>query len=308
MEVQSMEGKKEIASKKGIESRLRHLDFDDLFLLTHLLDGYTIAATAKQLGLTQPAITQRVRKIERVWNSPILKKVGRHVRLTDEGKKVALQSAEALALMKTVTPQQDKQCIKLGIVEGMSSAVISEMIIRVKEDLGLNLDVVHLNSQSVVEALNESRIDAMLSNEKVAASRHSHVKIVGEEILLIGPKQSIANLDSEPEGYFYDYNLGSPYSSLISPTAKMRLQNLEVWHVGSLNAAVKVSRIHKGVTPIIESELKSHGIPKGFAVYSGPIDLGEVELYLTYQSDRHKLQKFEALQNCLQEAFGACKS
>src|SRR4051812_26715024 len=86
-------------------SRLRLLDFDDLFLLGHLLEGATIAATAKQLGLTQPAIPQRVRKIERVFAEAILQKAGRHVRLTKEGRAICIKAADALALMREVTTE-----------------------------------------------------------------------------------------------------------------------------------------------------------------------------------------------------------
>ncbi len=82
---------------------LRHLDFDDLFLLSHLLSGKTIAATARQLGLTQPAVTQRVRKIERAFEEQILQKVGRHVRLTHEGLAICHRASEALKLMRDVS-------------------------------------------------------------------------------------------------------------------------------------------------------------------------------------------------------------
>src|SRR5690606_17953602 len=94
---QNPEGKKK---EKSAGSRLRLLDFDDLFLLGHLLDGETVAATARHLGLTQPAITQRIRKIERVFGQPILQKAGRHVKLTPHGFEVCNRAADALALMR----------------------------------------------------------------------------------------------------------------------------------------------------------------------------------------------------------------
>jgi DNA-binding transcriptional LysR family regulator len=86
--------------------RLRLLDFDDLFLLKTLLTGATIADTARQLGLTQPAITQRVRKIERVFADALLQKVGRHVRLTAAGRAICQRAAEALSLMDHVAASQ----------------------------------------------------------------------------------------------------------------------------------------------------------------------------------------------------------
>jgi len=103
------------AGEKSAMSRLRLLDFDDLFLLSHLLEGATIAATARQLGLTQPAITQRVRKIERVFGEPILQKAGRHVRLTKAGRAVCVKATDALALMRAVTTEPARTSLVVGI-------------------------------------------------------------------------------------------------------------------------------------------------------------------------------------------------
>jgi len=100
--------------EKSAISRLRLLDFDDLFLLSHLLEGATIAATARQLGLTQPAITQRVRKIERVFGEPILQKAGRHVRLTKSGRAVCVKATDALALMRAVAIEPASHSLVIG--------------------------------------------------------------------------------------------------------------------------------------------------------------------------------------------------
>jgi DNA-binding transcriptional LysR family regulator len=43
---------------------LRRLDFDDLQLLHLLLEGQTLAASAKQLNVSQSAVSQRLRKLE----------------------------------------------------------------------------------------------------------------------------------------------------------------------------------------------------------------------------------------------------
>jgi len=45
---------------------LRLLDFDDLTIGKMLLEGATYKDLSKELGLTPPAISHRIRKIERV--------------------------------------------------------------------------------------------------------------------------------------------------------------------------------------------------------------------------------------------------
>ena len=90
------------AAKHAVMRRLRMMDFDDLYLLSHLLDGQTVAATARILGLTQPAVTQRVRKIERVFGLAILRKAGRHVELTPAGMSIGKRAGDALRLIEHV--------------------------------------------------------------------------------------------------------------------------------------------------------------------------------------------------------------
>jgi predicted transcriptional regulator len=78
---------------------IRHLDMDDLILLGNLLHGDTLAASARKLGVTQPAITQRIRKIEGVFGDNLLVKSGRSLKLTNKGRAVCIKASEAMKLM-----------------------------------------------------------------------------------------------------------------------------------------------------------------------------------------------------------------
>ena len=80
-------------------NRFRSLDFDDLLLLKHLLEGESLTSIARNLCVTQPAISQRMRKLEWIYGIEILERFGRSVRLTGTGRAICTRAAAALSQM-----------------------------------------------------------------------------------------------------------------------------------------------------------------------------------------------------------------
>lgn len=79
---------------------LRFLSVDDLLILMHLSqDGMSVTDVAKKLQLTQPAITQRLRKMEDAFKKKIIERKGRGVQLTAFGVQLAERATAALAAL-----------------------------------------------------------------------------------------------------------------------------------------------------------------------------------------------------------------
>jgi DNA-binding transcriptional LysR family regulator len=86
--------------------QLRFLSVDDLLILMHLSEaGMSVTDVAKRLKLTQPAVTQRLRKMEEAFGKKIIERKGRGVQLTVFGKEISERATMALsALNGVVTP------------------------------------------------------------------------------------------------------------------------------------------------------------------------------------------------------------
>ncbi len=85
----------EKASYNG--SRLRLLDYDDLLILRALSEGRTVMEASKVLGVTQPAVSQRLRKMAFVFSEEnIMNYHGRNASLTEAGKKASEKALKAL--------------------------------------------------------------------------------------------------------------------------------------------------------------------------------------------------------------------
>ena len=158
--------------------KLRLLDFDDLFVLQHLLEGQTIAATAKLLGLTQPAITQRVRKMERVFEEPLLKKVGRHVKLTKLGNAICLKAAAALSMMLDISDQTSHLTLNVGVQGTSTEGRLWPAVAKLRQEkpqLTYNLSTADMDN--LQQHLNSGALDAA-----VMALQMTSNSFVSEEI------------------------------------------------------------------------------------------------------------------------------
>jgi DNA-binding transcriptional LysR family regulator len=87
--------------------QLRLLSVDDLMILRGLHEGLSVTSIGHKLGLSQPAITQRIRKMEDAFSVKLLEKEGRGVKLSAEGKVVAQKAISALAILETAPGKVD---------------------------------------------------------------------------------------------------------------------------------------------------------------------------------------------------------
>lgn len=85
---------------RQVDARLRHLDVDDLYLLSFLSEGKRLADAARSLSLSQPAITQRIHKIEQALGVGVLERSSRATRLTEEGLQICQLAGEAMFFLE----------------------------------------------------------------------------------------------------------------------------------------------------------------------------------------------------------------
>jgi DNA-binding transcriptional LysR family regulator len=81
--------------------RIRSLDIDDLRILRFLLQGLTVTEIARRNFVTQPAISQRLRKMEWVFGSEkLVFKSGRSALLGIKGKEIAQRADWCLKVLE----------------------------------------------------------------------------------------------------------------------------------------------------------------------------------------------------------------
>ena len=85
-------------------TKLRSLSVDDLVILKYLSLDPTLTVTniAERMNLTQPAVSQRIRKMENALGEKIVQRSGRGVELTVFGMAHAERATEALSILDRI--------------------------------------------------------------------------------------------------------------------------------------------------------------------------------------------------------------
>ena len=78
---------------------LRGLDIDDLILIVLIYEGFSISNAAVKLKITQPAASQRMKKVSVKLGFNVLEKNGVKRAITEKGKILALACRRALAIL-----------------------------------------------------------------------------------------------------------------------------------------------------------------------------------------------------------------
>ena len=237
-------------------NKLRLLDFDDLLILRHLLRGETLSAAAKSLGLTQPAVTQRVRKIESLLSFQLLEKHGRHSRLTVPGQRMARKVILVLELLEQMELDPSGEIVHIGSVFDSLVLPIEEAIFvlsKQSRDSTFNFmigDQVDLESR-----LENRRLDAILTCTKSDDPRYFSIAIRNIDLMLIGRRDQ--SLPTTEEGQSNVMPALIVYPGVSAANIIGRDDNASpfshVWQVANSESALKAVAQGLGITLVPKS-------------------------------------------------------
>ncbi|MBA1434756.1 LysR family transcriptional regulator [Bombilactobacillus bombi] len=161
--------------------------------LAHTLN-YT--KTARSLGITQPALTQQIKKLERGIGSPLFYSVGRQIHLTDAGR-ILLDTVSGIyeILITAVDNIQNSTLdslgsIRIGMLATIEDQVFEDFIIHYNDiQPGVEIEVSLLTRRALWNELENNQIDLAImylpddsiKNWKPYSSR----KIVDEHLILL---------------------------------------------------------------------------------------------------------------------------
>lgn len=125
-------------------------------------------AAAGRMNLTQPAISARIAALEAEIGSKLLNRNGTSVTLTREGQDVMRYAQEMLRLTKELrrrkpAPDSGQKTVKIGIVETLAYAWLSELVMRVKARYpGIDMEIVTDSAVNIQRLLARRDIDVGL--------------------------------------------------------------------------------------------------------------------------------------------------
>ncbi|KRN95166.1 LysR family transcriptional regulator [Pediococcus stilesii] len=204
-----------------------------------LSDTMNYTQAAQILGITQPALTQQIKKLERAIGTPLFYSVGKKLRLTDAGYTMLSASHEINRVLNNATDeiQQSSSAgqgeISIGILASIETRVFEDFIASYfKKEPGVKIIVHMLTRKEIWENLENNQIDLAImylpddsiKNWKPYQSR----KIISENLLFIHHDEKIAkqkriklqrttNYDwvTYPAGFYLDGVIREAYKNAL---------------------------------------------------------------------------------------------
>lgn len=236
-------------------NELRRLDFDDLWLLQELLEGKTLTAVAQEMNISQPAISQRLRKIEEVFAAPLLKQQGRRLALTEDGVSIATKAAGALKLMQSLPSQQKKAVVNVGTRPEVGVSWLAQAIFelrKIEEDLCFHIHIA--SGSEILQKLGTGSLDAVLTSAPVTLRDFRSIELVKEEYIFVAHKSlkpKVRTLEDLQQHNLIEYDRSFPFLRYLEPEIRSAMTFKDVWFLGSTQLmAQAIERAHGiGIVP-----------------------------------------------------------
>jgi DNA-binding transcriptional LysR family regulator len=172
--------------------RFHRLDLNLLVILDHLLQGRTVSETARQLSLTQPAISNSLSRLRVHFEDELFVSVGRRLEPTPFAKsladpvKAALGEIERIIITRSdFIPEVAERDFTIVCSDYVYSAFLTR-VIRKLAAIAPNINLlVLLNSEMTSPLLNEGQADFLITPQGLTFPLHPHVPLFSDDFSCI---------------------------------------------------------------------------------------------------------------------------
>lgn len=208
--------------------------------------NYTQAAQI--LGITQPALTQQIKKLERTVGAPLFYSVGKKLRLSDAGYTMLNATHSIYSVLNKATDEIQQTTsatqgtINIGVLASIEDHVFEDFAIRYYEaNPNVIISLHMLTRKEIWERLENNRIDLAvmyLPDESIKNWKpYQSKKIIQDELLFISGDEKLAKKKrikfkdttlnpwvTYPENYYLDQVVKESYKNQLAdlPTAVAR--------------------------------------------------------------------------------------
>ncbi len=170
------------------------LNFTQLATFVRLAEEQNFTRAAEQLQISQPAVTQQVRALERDLGVTLVDVVGRRTEITAVGRLVAERGArllrEADALRRDVRDLAEARegVLHLGATVTIGGYVLPAILARYRERFpGIRVEVTVDNTGAMIPMVQDGRVGIALVEGEVDADDLHCTPFADDEMILIAP-------------------------------------------------------------------------------------------------------------------------
>ncbi|AKP66547.1 LysR family transcriptional regulator [Companilactobacillus ginsenosidimutans] len=271
--------------------------------------------TAQSLGITQPALTQQIKKIEKVVGAPLFYSVGKKIYLTDAGTILLDATHQIFDAINTVTDQiQQKSSdstgtISIGILAAVESKVIEDFIVEFNRiNPNVEIDLMLLTRSEIWDEIQNNKIDIaimylpdnIIKNWKSYKSK----KIINDTIMLVHNDEKIAKKGKAT----YKEAIVNPWVSYLRGYyfTDLMIEKFKNSLVDAPKVVARFSSPYQLLKFVQDSEGVNTGLPMSFCIahedifkfYQTPLEpVISSELTFVYRDDKDKIPRIKQFFN-----------
>lgn len=179
-----------------LTANMRKLDVGTLIALRRLLTDRNLSRVAREVGLSQPAMSHTLARLRQIFGDPLLVRDGASFVLTAEGEALRLRLDAALPVLVQVfqngefDPAQSRMLFKIGITDHAGQVLLPGVLneLRVHAPLTRTTIAIIPNRQTDLPDLDAGRYDLRLGWLRSLPPNWHRRKILDDRIVLIAAK------------------------------------------------------------------------------------------------------------------------
>lgn len=217
-----------------------------------LAEAKHFTKTAEQLHMTQPGVSQHLRKLEDYFRTPLIQKRGKRFTLTDAGKRLVgygnrlfeehRKLQEGLAI-----DDPDKGSLRFASPGSFAFKVFDTCLEQARRHRELKVEVVVAPNASITNHLREERVDVGFMSEEPKDLALEYSLFSKEELLLALPKGKRAKtLDDLKELGYVNHPDGFHYAEQL---LTVNFRNFS--GMGDFPISVFINQINRILDPVV---------------------------------------------------------
>lgn len=182
-----------------------------------LIDTMNYTQAAQILGITQPALTQQIKKLEHAIGAPLFGQMGKKLYLTEAGKEMQSAAVELLGTINSVVDdiqeftQADKGTVTIGLLETVDPNIFREFLTKFnKKYPNVVLHVASYDRQELWRRLDNNLVDLAImylpdntkKDEINLQHQYDHSTIYKDRLVVLTHKDTVEKGKEYPVSRF----------------------------------------------------------------------------------------------------------
>lgn len=171
-----------------------------------LIDTMNYTQAAQILGITQPALTQQIKKLEHAIGAPLFGQMGKKLYLTEAGKEMQSAAVKLLDTINSVVDdiqeftQADKGSISVGVLDTIDIEIFRQFVVEFNKNYPrIQLNILTYNRQELWRRLDNNTIDLAIMylpdntkrDEINLQHQYDHMELFKDRLMILTHKDTV---------------------------------------------------------------------------------------------------------------------